>query len=323
MLSRALLVTVLSAGAAEAQSSLDHANVLAATEDYLRTGRARVLQGGTYLMFPFGHTQPTLRCAPLRVCTIELEGGERILDDVAGDRTRWAIESARGPHEAPLVVVKPLGCGYVTNLVVSTDRRVYHFTLDSPPCSEDREEPEIGYTRHVKFYYPDALVRARAAIGRSTAVSAAQAAPDSDGAAVHQPAMGGPQRAEISPVDGVSLRATPAVEEPPPEEAFAVRDLDALNFAYRWRRDPGFPWVPEQVFDDGRRTCLRIPAEANRHDLPVLFELHAGGEMAVINYTVRSGCFLADRVMSAFVLVMGDGDARPRRLLITANQAKR
>lgn len=58
-----------------------------------------------------------------------------------------------------LVVIKPTACNLTTNLVLSTDRRVYDITLSSPPCAVGRAEgTSLEYARHVSFHYPDALV---------------------------------------------------------------------------------------------------------------------------------------------------------------------
>ena len=103
--------------------------------EYQRTGRAGVLRQSTVMVVPFGHSQPVLACAPLRASVVELQPGEVVLGVVAGDTERFAVEQTHtGPAgRTPLVVVKPLAYDVTTNLVVSTDRRVYHVTLDSAP----------------------------------------------------------------------------------------------------------------------------------------------------------------------------------------------
>jgi type IV secretion system protein VirB9 len=282
-----------------AQSHFDDANAVVATQDYMRTGKARVLQTGAYMMFPYGHGQPTLRCAPLRVCTIELEPGERVLDDVAGDRTRWAIDFAEGPKEAPLVIVKPLGCDYTTNLMVSTDRRVYHFTLDAAPCkgADEGENPDLPYTRYVKFYYPDDFVRRHP----------------------RQPAEGGANTTLATMAGGRGGSVSAAANA---DTGMEVRDLADLHFKYRVQRDRGFPWKPLQVFDNGRTTCIRIPEEAYRRDLPVLYELDDRGEYAMINYVIRDGCYMVARVLDRMVLVIGDATGRPDRLLMVREKER-
>ena len=135
-----------------------------ATCAFLATGVARVVRQGSSLTFPYGHAQPTVTCARLRACVIELEPGEIVLSRIAGDLTRWEITPApAGPDgRTTLVVVKPKDCDLTTNLVLATDRRIYDLTLDSPPCrpapGRSATNPQDPYARHVRFYYPDQTV---------------------------------------------------------------------------------------------------------------------------------------------------------------------
>jgi type IV secretion system protein VirB9 len=131
-----------------------------ATREYRSTGIARSIRQGSFVTFPHGHAQPTLSCAVLRACIVELEPGEIVLSRIAGDTERWEIVPApAGPDgRTVLVVVKPRDCDITTNLVVATDRRLYDLTLDSPPCQARSTNPETPYVRHVRFYYPDETV---------------------------------------------------------------------------------------------------------------------------------------------------------------------
>jgi type IV secretion system protein VirB9 len=125
---------------------------------------ARVVNEGDFISFPFAHSQPTVTCARLRACIIELQAGEIVLSRIAGDLERWEIAPASsGPDgRTTLVVVKPRDCDITTNLVLATDRRIYDLTLDSPPChtsnGRDATNPQDPYSRHVRFYYPDETV---------------------------------------------------------------------------------------------------------------------------------------------------------------------
>lgn len=273
-----LLIALLAtpAAAMAQRAPMDSANARAATEDYQRTGRARVVQAGTYSMVPFGHVQPTLRCAPLRICTVELQSGERVIDSVVGDPERWVVDFAAGPDSTPLVVAKPVAlpnaCDLTTNLVVTTTRRIYHITLDSPPCSAQGEStnPDLPYTRQVKFYFPDeALVRHHGGAERGVPDPAAAAAPEPD--------------------SGVGMQ---------------VDDLASLHFDYQVLPDGRFPWVPKAVFDNGRQTCVRLPPEAFHTELALLYELNPAGGYDLIQYVVRDGCILTDRVMQRMVLLI-------------------
>jgi P-type conjugative transfer protein TrbG len=139
--------------------------VTEAAREYARTGIARVVEEGAFETFPYGHGQPTLTCAPLRACVIELGAGESVLSRIAGDTQRWEIELAPAGADGrtALVVVKPHDCGLTTNLVLTTTAgRIYDLTLDSPPCMRGGTNPHGIYVRHVRFYYPDATVQTSA-----------------------------------------------------------------------------------------------------------------------------------------------------------------
>ena len=124
-------------------------------------GRPEVLRTSNALIYPFGVYQPTLTCTVLRICIIELEPGELLQSMGTGDNVRWNIDHAiTGPQGNTVYIsVVPTDFDLTTNLVISTDRRMYHITLDSPPRKEgpDNLNPLEQYTRSVKFYYPEAL----------------------------------------------------------------------------------------------------------------------------------------------------------------------
>jgi type IV secretion system protein VirB9 len=152
-------------GAAAAPAAVANDDpVAAATRDYRATGTARVVSEGNFVSFPFGHFQPTVTCARLRACIIELQAGEIVLSRIAGDLERWEIApAASGPDgRTTLVVVKPRDCDLTTNLVLATDRRIYDLALDSPPCrgaaARSSTNPQDAYVQHVRFYYPDETV---------------------------------------------------------------------------------------------------------------------------------------------------------------------
>ena len=102
------------------------------------------------VLYTYGGGLPTLVCAPLRVCVIELEPGERILGGPQiGDSIRWLIAPASagaGDTATAMIVVKPKAAGLDTNLLVTTDRRAYYLRLISKP-----EE----YLARIAFSYPE------------------------------------------------------------------------------------------------------------------------------------------------------------------------
>ncbi len=102
------------------------------------------------VLYSFGAGLPTVVCAPLRVCIIELQASERIEGEPQiGDSVRWNISPAmygKGDQATPVLVLKPQTSGLDTNLLVTTDRRAYYLRLISKPTD---------YVARVAFQYPD------------------------------------------------------------------------------------------------------------------------------------------------------------------------
>ena len=75
-----------------------------------------------------------LYAAPERVTDIALQPGEVLGAVASGDTVRWVIgdtTSGAGADKRTHVLVKPFSAGLSTNLVITTDRRVYHLALAS------------------------------------------------------------------------------------------------------------------------------------------------------------------------------------------------
>lgn len=75
-----------------------------------------------------------IQASPSRITDIALEAGEQLLSVSAGDTTRWIVGDAKSGAGASVqahVLVKPNAASLATNLVVMTDRRVYHIELKS------------------------------------------------------------------------------------------------------------------------------------------------------------------------------------------------
>jgi type IV secretion system protein VirB9 len=99
-----------------------------------------------------------LYTAPERVSDIALQPGESLVSVAAGDTARWIIgdtTSGAGAARRTHVLVKPSAASLSTNLVIATDRRVYHVELQSLPHAA---MASIAWT-----YPEDALLALRAA----------------------------------------------------------------------------------------------------------------------------------------------------------------
>lgn len=175
-----------------------------------------------------------VQTTPQRITDIALELGETLLSVSAGDTTRWVVGDAKsgaGRDTQVHVLIKPASAGLSTNLVIMTDRRVYHVELRSitgPSMSA------------VSWRYGGELVIQ--GIGQGI------------GAANASNASGGDKRlADLAPA--LIASGVPA---------------DQLNFKYRISGDKP-DWRPIRVFDDGRRVFIQMPENISTTEAPPLF----------------------------------------------------
>jgi type IV secretion system protein TrbG len=294
------------AGATDAAGAMEGAGAPLAA-DVAREARAvaagrepSVLEHGDVVLAPYGHQVPVVRCAPLRVCLIELEEGELVLNTVTGDAARWILDRAvAGPRAATTVIVaKPTACNLTTNLVITTDRRIYQITLDARPCrSEEGENPHEPFTRLLRFYYPDELVRTWASAEEARRAAAAAEA-----------RVAAAEARAVTPLGARGQEGREAVD--------AGLPLAALHFNYRWTRSGKYPWAPAAVFDDRVHTYIRLPGSGVGQEAPVLFLIDRHGATALLNYTIRGQYYVTDRVFERAALVLGSGKDQRRLEII-------
>jgi type IV secretion system protein VirB9 len=86
-------------------------------------------------VYPYAEgTLYRLFAAPERLTDIVLQQGEAVVSVAAGDTARWTVgdtTSGMGASKHVHILVKPFSAGLATNLVITTDRRVYHLQLQS------------------------------------------------------------------------------------------------------------------------------------------------------------------------------------------------
>jgi len=115
------------------------------------------------IRFLFGQSQPSIVCAVMQVCDVELQPGEQVSSVNLGDAVRWLVEpalSGSGADAIQHLVIKPLDVGLETSLMVTTDRRTYHLRLRS-----HRTE----YMPRVAFSYSESVDAKWAAVKKKVA----------------------------------------------------------------------------------------------------------------------------------------------------------
>lgn len=133
------------------------------------SGRNAPVRDGFAIFYPYNeHSEPIIHVSPLHVTEIQFDQAEHVLSADAGDTTRWAIKSERNHVR---IKTCPQGCStmgnagyagqtassaptvYSTNLIVDTDRRTYHLTLQSGAHAMETFE----------FWYPTDIAAAQVA----------------------------------------------------------------------------------------------------------------------------------------------------------------
>ena len=112
-------------------------------------GAPPVLNEDGSITFLYGAAQPSIVCAVMQVCDVQLQPGEQVNSIHLGDTVRWSVEPAitgYGPNEIQHLIIKVRDVGLMTSLVVATNRRTYSLRLRSH---------RTQFMHHVQFTYPD------------------------------------------------------------------------------------------------------------------------------------------------------------------------
>jgi type IV secretion system protein VirB9 len=119
------------------------------------TGRPTPAGDGS-VQYVFGSTVPTLICTPLQVCAVRFRAGEVINTLNVGDSARWKITRSSfgsGSSEVEVVVVKPTESGLVTNMIVTSNERIYTILLKAA---------KHEWMPFITFHYPEDEEKANA-----------------------------------------------------------------------------------------------------------------------------------------------------------------
>ena len=108
---------------------------IAAADPEPRDGASGDAFIGAMRVFAWGEGRVyEVRTAPLRVTALALAPGETVTAKAAGDTVRWQIGegvSGQGATARTHVLIKPLQAGLETNLILTTNQRVYLLSLKS------------------------------------------------------------------------------------------------------------------------------------------------------------------------------------------------
>ena len=82
-------------------------------------------------------------------------------------------------------------------------------------------------------------------------------------------------------------------------------NLESLDDRYTIDGDTA--WRPTWVANDGTHTYLKMPATLHSTDAPALFVQSTNGENALVNYRVKGGYYVVDKLFERAVLTWGVG----------------
>jgi P-type conjugative transfer protein TrbG len=235
--------------------------------DSWASNNGAIVAGGAdgRVVFVFGESMPTVVCSPLRMCDIELQTGEQVVDTPhIGDNVRWSVSpgiTGEGALRQTHVIVKPGQAGLDTNLLIPTTKRMYRLRLVSS---------ESNYVSVVSFSYPqDDRLAWDAAIAKQTS--------EEDKVVAEMPAM----------------------------------SVDSLDFNFGVTVKKGRPrWTPVRVFSDGERTYIQLPPGTTQQDAPAVVALGVDGTEQLVNFRMRGGYVMVDKVLERAALISGlNGEA--------------
>ena len=141
----------------------------AALREPTRAGYVQAVQ-----VYPYAEgTLYRVYAAPEQVTDVALQAGEAIISVASGDTVRWIVgdtTSGSGATRRVHILVKPSAAGLSTNLVITTDRRVYHLQLESTGATA---------MAALSWSYPqDALIALHGSAPASEAETPAAAGPE-------------------------------------------------------------------------------------------------------------------------------------------------
>lgn len=240
------------------------------------------------LLYPYGQYEPSVICKPLQVCDIRFETGEKIIDAVMGDTSRWLVQgitSGIGKNTVQHIILKPQYPDLTTNMIVTTDKgRVYNLKL----VSSDK-----NYVSAVGWYYPQEI---NDTLDRKFKMS--QAALANDGSSLGSspnPINTGSQ----TTANGIKVNSTGTSDDDIP-----VLDLD---FRYEISGDKVI-WKPIRVFNDGKSTFIEVDKKSLNMASPVFMvydENSSSYEM--VNYRQKGNYYIVDQVFNVGVFVSNVG----------------
>lgn len=256
--------------------------------------------------FAYGSGIPTVVCALLELTDLTFEKGESILSVQLGDSVRWNIESAisgSANDSVEHLIVKPLEAGLKTSMLITTDRRTYHIRLKST---------EADFMPAVVFSYPNSLkLPSKKHYGDDSYL---QYTSNYDSNEDHNDySETNSSLKNYSSVQNVSYEGNSR----PALNVAATYNDSTQRRNYNYSVDGDSKIIPQNVYDDGKRTFIVMNNPINSSYLPVLQEISSESflffgedKTNTINFTYFDNTFVVDGIYSHLRLISKNGEEK-------------
>lgn len=259
-----------------------------------------------FVTFAYGSGIPTVVCALLELTDLAFEKGESILSVQLGDSVRWNIESAisgSANDSVEHLIVKPLEAGLKTSMLITTDRRTYHIRLKST---------EADFMPAVVFSYPNSLkLPSKKHYGDDSYL---QYTSNYDSNEDHNDySETNSSLKNYSSVQNVSYEGNSR----PALNVAATYNDSTQRRNYNYSVDGDSKIIPQNVYDDGKRTFIVMNNPINSSYLPVLQEISSESflffgedKTNTINFTYFDNTFVVDGIYSHLRLISKNGEEK-------------
>lgn len=256
--------------------------------------------------FAYGSGIPTVVCALLELTDLAFEKGESILSVQLGDSVRWNIESAisgSANDSVEHLIVKPLEAGLKTSMLITTDRRTYHIRLKST---------EADFMPAVVFSYSNSLkLPSKKHYGDDSYLqytSNYESNEDHNDYSETNSSL-----KNYSSVQNVSYEGNSR----PALNVAATYNDSTQRRNYNYSVDGDSKIIPQNVYDDGKRTFIVMNNPINSSYLPVLQEISSESflffeedKTNTINFTYFDNTFVVDGIYSHLRLISKNGEEK-------------
>lgn len=256
--------------------------------------------------FTYGSGIPTVVYALLELTDLAFEKGESILSVQLGDSVRWNIESAisgSANDSVEHLIVKPLEAGLKTSMLITTDRRTYHIRLKST---------EADFMPAVVFSYPNSLkLPSKKHYGDDSYLQYTSNYVSNEDH--NDNSETNSSLKNYSSVQNVSYEGNSR----PALNVAATYNDSTQRRNYNYSVDGDSKIIPQNVYDDGKRTFIVMNNPINSSYLPVLQEISSESflffgedKTNTINFTYFDNTFVVDGIYSHLRLISKNGEEK-------------